>query len=107
MHLPGREDSIRIEVWDSAPNLPLLPDNAGSPVKRGCYALRTARLSGPNYSYCLSTVRQALAHSNRPNSLNKTPLFFAECWMVWADCDSATGEVTLISPWKPLLRRLH
>jgi len=33
VHLLGREDSIRIEVWDSAPNLPLLPDNAGSPVK--------------------------------------------------------------------------
>jgi hypothetical protein len=38
VHLLAQEDSIRIEVWDSAPNLPLLPDNAGSPVKRGCYA---------------------------------------------------------------------
>ncbi len=37
VHLLGLEDSIRIEVWDSAPTLPLLPDNAGSPVKRGCY----------------------------------------------------------------------
>ncbi len=38
VHLLSLEDSIRIEVWDSAPNMPLLPDNAGSPVKRGCYA---------------------------------------------------------------------
>jgi hypothetical protein len=33
VHLLGREDSIRIEIWDSAPNLPRLSDNAGSPVK--------------------------------------------------------------------------
>jgi hypothetical protein len=38
VHLLGREDSIRIKVWDSSPNLQLLPDDAGSPVKRGCYA---------------------------------------------------------------------
>ncbi|MCA1602988.1 MAG: hypothetical protein LC776_15595, partial [Acidobacteria bacterium] len=29
--------SIRIEVWDSAPNPPILPDQAGSLVKRGSY----------------------------------------------------------------------
>ncbi len=38
VHLLGLEDSIRIQVGDSAPNLPLLPDDAGSPVKQGCYA---------------------------------------------------------------------
>jgi hypothetical protein len=51
--------------------------------------LRAARLSGPNYPYCLSTVRQALAH-NHPN-IHKTPIFFAEYWMIWTDCDSTTG----------------
>jgi hypothetical protein len=38
VHLLDLEDSIRIEVWDSAPTLPLPPDDAGSPIKRGSYA---------------------------------------------------------------------
>lgn len=38
VHLLGLEDSIRIEVWDSALTLPLLPDETRSPVKRGSYA---------------------------------------------------------------------
>jgi hypothetical protein len=33
----GSEESVRIEVWDSAPNLPLLPEETDSPIKRGCY----------------------------------------------------------------------
>ncbi len=37
VRLLGLEASIRIEVWDSAPNPPLLPDDASSPIKRGCY----------------------------------------------------------------------
>jgi len=37
VRLLGLEASIRIEVWDSAPNPPLLHDETGSPVKRGCY----------------------------------------------------------------------
>lgn len=37
VRLLGLEDRIRIEVWDSAPNPPVLPDPAGSPVKRGTY----------------------------------------------------------------------
>ena len=37
VQLYGFETSIRIEVWDSAPNPPPLPDQAGSPVKPGCY----------------------------------------------------------------------
>ncbi|MGH3915730.1 MAG: hypothetical protein ACRDTC_20320 [Pseudonocardiaceae bacterium] len=36
VRLLGLEASIRIEVWDSAPNLPVLPDDADSPVKHGC-----------------------------------------------------------------------
>jgi len=37
VRLLGFEASIRIEVWDSAPNPPLLPDEAGSSIKRGSY----------------------------------------------------------------------
>jgi hypothetical protein len=33
----GSPESVRIEVWDSAPNPPLLPGDTESPVKRGCY----------------------------------------------------------------------
>lgn len=33
----GLDTSIRIEVWDSAPNPPILADEAGSYVRRGCY----------------------------------------------------------------------
>lgn len=35
VRLLGLETSIRIEVWDSAPDPPLLPNDASSPVKRG------------------------------------------------------------------------
>lgn len=38
VHLLSLEDSVRLEVWDSASNLPPLPDDAGSPLKRRCYA---------------------------------------------------------------------
>jgi hypothetical protein len=31
------EESVRIEVWDSAPNPPLLSEETESPVKRGYY----------------------------------------------------------------------
>ena len=37
IQLYGFEESVRIEVWDSAPNLPLLPEEKDSPIKRGCY----------------------------------------------------------------------
>jgi hypothetical protein len=33
----GSPESVRIEVWDSAPNPPLLPEDTESPVKRGYY----------------------------------------------------------------------
>jgi hypothetical protein len=36
VQLYGFEESVRIEVWDSGPNLPQLPEN-GSPIKRGYY----------------------------------------------------------------------
>ncbi len=37
VQLYGFDTSVRIEVWDSAPNLPLLPEETESPVKRGYY----------------------------------------------------------------------
>lgn len=37
VRLLGLESSIRIEVWDIAPNPPALPAEDNSPVKRGCY----------------------------------------------------------------------
>jgi hypothetical protein len=37
IQLLGFETAIRIEVWDSAPNPPALPDDDSSPVKRGYY----------------------------------------------------------------------
>ncbi len=37
VQLYGFEESVRIEVWDSAPNPPLLPGDAESPIKRGYY----------------------------------------------------------------------
>ena len=37
VQLYGSEESIRIEVWDSAPNPPTLP-NTGPPIKRGWYS---------------------------------------------------------------------
>jgi len=37
IRLYGLEKSVRIEVWDSAPNPPLLPEGTESPVKRGYY----------------------------------------------------------------------
>lgn len=39
VRLLGFEASIRIEVWDSAPNPPRLPDETSSPTKRGCYPI--------------------------------------------------------------------
>jgi hypothetical protein len=33
----GFDESVRIEVWDSAPNLPMLSEETESPVKRGYY----------------------------------------------------------------------
>lgn len=33
----GFEESVRIEVWDSAPNPPILSEETESPVKRGYY----------------------------------------------------------------------
>lgn len=35
--LLGFEASVRIEVWDSAPNPPVLTDEADAVIKRGCY----------------------------------------------------------------------
>lgn len=37
IQLLGFEASVRIEVWDSAPNPPVLPDEADSAIKRGWY----------------------------------------------------------------------
>jgi hypothetical protein len=37
VQLYGFEESVRIEVWDSAPNPPLLSEETESPVKRGYY----------------------------------------------------------------------
>jgi hypothetical protein len=37
VQLYGFPESVRIEVWDSAPNPPLLPEETESPVKRGYY----------------------------------------------------------------------
>lgn len=37
VRLLGFEEAIRIEVWDSAPNPPLLSEETESPVKRGYY----------------------------------------------------------------------
>ena len=37
VRLLGFEASIRVEVWDSAPNTPTLPDETGAAVRRGCY----------------------------------------------------------------------
>ncbi|MCA1709240.1 MAG: hypothetical protein LC808_40545, partial [Actinobacteria bacterium] len=37
VRLLGFEECVRIEVWDSAPNPPLLRDEAGSPIKLGSY----------------------------------------------------------------------
>lgn len=37
VRLLGLDASIRIEVWDSAPNLPSVPEDVGSPLKHGCY----------------------------------------------------------------------
>lgn len=33
----GLDTSVRIEVWDSAPNLPMPPEETESPIKRGYY----------------------------------------------------------------------
>ena len=33
----GFESSVRIEVWDSAPNPPTFSDEPGAAIKRGCY----------------------------------------------------------------------
>lgn len=38
VRMMGMQNSIRIELGDSSPDLPLLPDDIGSPIKRGCYA---------------------------------------------------------------------
>jgi hypothetical protein len=37
VQLYGFEESVRIEVWDSAPNPPLLPEETESPIKRGYF----------------------------------------------------------------------
>ena len=37
IQLYGSPESVRIEVWDSAPNPPVLPEEAESPIKRGYY----------------------------------------------------------------------
>jgi hypothetical protein len=37
VRLFGLEASIRIEVWDSCPHRPALPDNADTAIKRGYY----------------------------------------------------------------------
>jgi hypothetical protein len=39
IQLYGSPESVRIEVWDSAPNPPLLPEETDSPVKRGYYPM--------------------------------------------------------------------
>lgn len=62
VHLLSLEDSIRIEIWDSAPNLPLLPDDAGSPVKRGCYATAGGKVVWAE----LSVLPQRRKTSTRP-----------------------------------------
>lgn len=38
VRLVGMEDSIRIELGDSCPDLPLLTEDTGSSIKWGCYA---------------------------------------------------------------------
>lgn len=37
VHLLGLEASIRIEVWDSAPNPPALTPEADATIRCGCY----------------------------------------------------------------------
>lgn len=44
VHVIGLEASIRIEVWDSSPNRPVLPSDAGGHVKRGCYPVPGGRV---------------------------------------------------------------
>jgi hypothetical protein len=69
VHLLGWEDSIRIEVWDSAPTLPLLPNNAGSPVQRGCYATAGGKVVWAE----LSVLPQHRKTSARPQSPPENP----------------------------------
>jgi hypothetical protein len=69
VHLLGREDSIRIKVWDSSPNLPLLPDDAGSPVKRGCYACLPEGASRVvRGNRCSTSPIPSTTWENRPSS---------------------------------------
>lgn len=39
VRLLGFEGSVRIEVWDSAPNLPVLDETTGGYVRRGSYPI--------------------------------------------------------------------
>jgi hypothetical protein len=43
--------SVRIEAWGSAPNLPLPPEEAESPVKRSYYPTPGGKRCGLNYPY--------------------------------------------------------
>lgn len=44
VRLLGLEDSIGIEVWDSAPTQPALPDEASAHVRRGYYSVACGKV---------------------------------------------------------------
>jgi hypothetical protein len=64
VHLVGMQDSIRIELGDSSPDLPLLPDDAGSPIKWGCYTTAEGKVVWAE----LSVLPQRHCASARPQS---------------------------------------
>ena len=58
----GFDESVRIEVWDSAPNPPLLPEENGSSVKRGYYPTSGGKVAWVE----LPIPPQRVCHSPQP-----------------------------------------
>ncbi len=80
VRLLGFETSIRIEVWDSAPNPPALPPEASSTVKRGCYPTACGKVVWAELPV-LPRRRRPSSHPRPPAEQfrqSQTPRFSAE-----------------------------
>lgn len=62
VRLLGFEEAIRIEVWDSAPNPPLLSEDTESPIKRGYYPTPRGKVVWVE----LPLLPQRSSHPSRP-----------------------------------------
>lgn len=73
VHLLGLEGSIRIEVWDSAPNLPLLSDDANSPIKWGSYATAGGKVIWAELAVLPQRRKTNTQHQSTPEQFEQNP----------------------------------